>query len=159
MFTNQLPIKARLRILFLVRVGMVCMPGLIFVAPMKALCKAPITYVILDSSNSKPHYRGCQFHFANDMGDTLSVEKILDNPTLVMFREDYVVGDYYLYLVTKKERYGPYIHHGSQLNKNALIMIKLLKQREFDLIFDRVHNYDEEGLLRRSPKRVVHCKP
>lgn len=76
-----------------------------------------------------------------------------------MYREDYAVGDYYLYLVTKKEQYGPYIHHSNKLNKNALIMIKLLKHQEFDLIFDRVHNYDEEGLLRRSPKHFVHCNP
>ena len=116
---------------------------LIFVAPTKACCKIHITYKILNSTNSKPHYRGSQFHFANDMGDTIWVEKILTNPTLVMYREDYAVGDYYLYLVTKKEQYGPYIHHSNKLNKNALIMIKLLKHQEFDLIFDRVHNYDE----------------
>ncbi len=132
---------------------------LIFVAPTNACCKIAVTYEIADSSNSKPHYRGIQFHFANDMGDTLSVQEILGNPTLVMYREDYAVGDFYLYLITKKEQYGPYIHYGNKLNKNAQIMIKLLKHQEFNLIFDRVHNYDEEGLLRRSPKRVVHCKP
>jgi len=132
---------------------------LVFGLPINALCKIPIPHTILDSSNSKPNYIGCQFHFANDMGDTISVEKILDNPTLVMYREDYAVGDFYLYLATKKEQYGPYIHHGNRLNKNALIMIKLLKHQHFDLVFDRVHNYDEEGLLRRSPKHAVHCKP
>ena len=133
--------------------------ALIFIAPTKACCQISVTYEVTDSSNSKPHHWGSQFHFANAMGDTLSVEKILTNPTLVMYREDYAVGDYYLYPVTKKEQYGPYIHHSNKLNKNALIMIKLLKHQEFDLIFDRVHNYDEEGLLRRSPKHFVHCNP
>lgn len=42
---------------------------LIFVAPTKACCQISVTYEIADSSNSKPHYRGSQFHFANAMGE------------------------------------------------------------------------------------------